>query len=92
MTMLGSRTIRRARLTRKGRKYRCHWCGEAIEPGESYNRWTWKDGREIHDVKAHPECVEAWNNLEFGEDEVGFSEFSRGCTCQSGDCRCGEEL
>lgn len=63
----------------------CWWCGEAIERGAKYFRWTWSDGDGLLTCKAHPECREAW--FELGE-EVEFAEFSRGCCCERGFCKC----
>jgi len=66
----------------------CWWCGEQIEPGDEYTRWLWKDAGDVQPVKTHRECREAWSTLPYGENEVEFGEFCRGCTCERGACRC----
>ena len=85
MTMLGDTTTQTART-----QHRCHWCGERIVPGEEYVRWLWKDHREVSATKAHSECFSAWGLLPPDEsEEVMEGQYSRGCTCANGDCRCG---
>lgn len=75
--------------THKARKlHDCWWCSERIEPGTKYIRWVWKDGKSLDTVKCHPECKDAWDSLEYGEDEVSFGSFCRGCTCERGACEC----
>ena len=82
MTQLGTVETPTAR-----KPHRCWWCAERIEPGEKYNRWVWKDGRDLLAVKCHPECYDAW--AEIGGEEVDYGDFCRGCTCEAGRCECG---
>ena len=85
MTMFGLKT-QRAR-----KPHRCWWCDGRIEPGEMYVRWVWKEpGETPLVVETHPECRDAWNTLEYGEDEVSAGSFCRGCTCERGRCECGK--
>lgn len=81
--MLGDVTTQTAR-----KPHRCHWCGEEIEVGANYQRWLWKDGRNVLPTKAHHECAAAWSTLDPNESEVMCGEFCRGCTCQRGYCKC----
>ncbi len=64
----------------------CYWCGEAINPGDAYQRWAWVDGSDFTPIKVHSECSEAWG--EAASDEGGFyecgpAEHCRGCTCEA---------
>ena len=80
-------TLHEPRQQTARKPYACWWCGETINAGEHYWRWTWKDGRELLTCSVHPECYEVW----CGElVEPTFAEFSRGCLCQRGFCRCVE--
>ena len=76
--------------TRTARKaHPCWWCGELIAAGGRYVIWTWADNGEIGEVRVHPECKTAWDTLDRDDAEcVGFSDFSRGCICEHGDCHC----
>ncbi len=86
MTYLGSHEP----VARK--QHECWWCGETIEKGERYARWTWAEDGVLSSVKCHLECRDAWNTLaqeEGGEAYVECGEFKRGCLCQRGDeCEC----
>jgi hypothetical protein len=44
----------------------CFWCGEAIEPGDLFDQWTWVD-RHIERIQVHPECREAWSDAAAAE-------------------------
>ena len=72
------------------KQHDCWWCGEPIEPGETYSRWVWEDDGELLPTKVHPECREVWSKLPYEESEVEQGEFSRGCLCEHGNCRCEE--
>ena len=82
MTMIGIPTTQTAR-----KNHTCWWCAESITTGNTYSRWLWKDGSTLSAVKVHPECRQAWRDCD-DADEVTFGEFSRGCTCENGNCRC----
>lgn len=84
--LIGDVTIQAAR-----KQHTCWWCGDPIEPGETYRRWLWKDRGDVEAVKVHDDCYAAWKTLEPGDNEVDFAEFCRGCTCERGDCRCGKD-
>jgi hypothetical protein len=69
----------------------CDWCGEAIAVGEPYEGYGYNTGYDRGYVTMHPECMRAMEPLAVEEGsgmtwDVG--EFSRGCGCQRGDCRC----
>lgn len=69
--------------------HRCWWCGEPIEKGDTYCKWACMDGGTVATIKVHPECRDAWYSLPpIDAEEVGFAEFSRGCTCERGRCEC----
>jgi hypothetical protein len=76
-------------IQRACKRHQCHYCGEVIEIGTVYTRWAWKDDGDLLTVKCHPECHEAWGEL--GDEELGFGEMCRGCTCERGFCECGKE-
>ena len=82
MTMIGDKTRQTARKT-----HRCWWCGCGIQPGEEYIKWIWKERYEYVPIHVHADCHEVWQDLQ--PDEVMAGEFSRGCGCANGDCRCG---
>lgn len=84
---VGEVTVQKA-----AKEHTCWWCGELIFQHETYARWTWKHGRDLTAVKVHTECREAWNSLPYGEHEVEFGEFCRGCTCERGRCRCADPI
>ena len=83
MTMIGDKTRQTAR-----KQHQCWWCGCGIQPGESYFRWLWNNRVECVPISVHPECELAWKRLPSDETDVQEGEFSRGCTCANGDCRC----
>ena len=67
----------------------CHWCGEQIEQGQLFVQWT--DGK-FWVIKVHPECHDAWQKLPPDEQhEVYQGEFSRGCKCEHGLCKCSRQ-
>lgn len=73
------------------KQYRCWWCGEHIEPGESYVRWRWKDSKFLLTIKTHPECRDAWDELSTDDDgTIEQGDYARGCLCEHGNCECGE--
>lgn len=57
--------------TVKARKpHTCTWCGQQINPGDTYKRWNSVDGKWFTN-KMHPECHEACDDecREWGEYE-----------------------
>lgn len=74
------------------KKHRCSYCGHAILLGETYKRYRYFDGGDAGTVKIHPECLDAFNELDPSEQQDGFSQGDnpRGCNCGfSKDCeRC----
>lgn len=50
--------------------HRCTYCGELIEVGSTYHRWTTYDDS-AHHSKMHPECVTACAEecREYGDNE-----------------------
>ncbi len=40
------------------KKHVCTWCGQMIQPGDSYVRWCTFDSASFTS-KMHPECVDA---------------------------------
>jgi hypothetical protein len=81
--ILGEVTTQKA-----AKEHTCWWCGELIFQHETYVRWTWKNGNDLLSIKVHEECRKAWNELPSDEQEVEFSEFNRGCTCERDRCKC----
>lgn len=61
--------------TRKARiKHRCHNCGEAIDAGSMYVRWTsFEDKAEIN--KMHPECLSDLQDAA-GGDSFEYIQFN----------------
>jgi hypothetical protein len=59
-------------VTLKARKaHVCTWCGQSIQPSETYHRWISVDDS-MFTNKMHPECVDAcheelrkWNDDEY---------------------------
>jgi len=85
-TMFHEKSIAAAR-----KEHNCSWCGELIEVGQPYNSYRLEEMT----VKMHPECYTALG--EAADEEGGWIEFcpgdfSRGCTCESGHCRCPRPL
>jgi hypothetical protein len=72
-------------MTTARKRHICAWCGEPIEPGETYHRETvWgEDGP--HTWKAHPECDRAWHEVpddwqEAIADQLAIGDYrQRGC-------------
>ena len=62
------------------KQHTCSWCGGAIEPGEKYARWRWKDGDTIVPVKAHEDCWKAWDREaeQWGDEVLASGEARRG--------------
>lgn len=44
-------------------RHHCCWCRSPIRPGEVYERWMAKDAADVWTLKAHPECVEAMQEI-----------------------------
>ena len=59
-------------------KHICTSCGENIEVGNQYTRWTSFDEGSAFTNKMHPECYEAHeeNAQEWGEGEWEYVPFS----------------
>lgn len=49
------------------KRHRCTWCGEWIEPGESYTKEFVKVDGDPSWNKLHPECDEAVDDLASSE-------------------------
>ena len=70
----------------------CHWCGEQIQQGQLLVQWCGTTDGEFWVVKVHPECHAAWQALPPDErHEVYQGEFSRGCKCEQGHCKCSRQ-
>ena len=68
--------------------HRCTWCGEKIQVGEGYKRWTCIGDDGPMATKMHIECRAAlgrWMKAQPGEYEYDPGAFTRGCVCESGD-------
>ena len=57
-------------MTTARKRHTCCWCGEPIEPGDTYHRetvwgddgpWTWR---------THPECERAWQSVPADDCEI----------------------
>lgn len=59
------------------KQHRCSWCGEAINPGETYSRYRYWDRDEAGTVKMHPECDA--DMQEEARISGGWIEWSPGC-------------
>lgn len=57
MTSSTERTTQAAK-----KQHRCSWCGQSIEPGNTYHRWRWfpGDGDPPASIKMHDECFGAF--------------------------------
>jgi len=73
-------------MTTARKRHACSWCGEQIEPGETYYRETvWDPDNGPHTWKAHPECDRAWHEvpaalLDAVADRLAIGEYrQRGC-------------
>lgn len=67
-------TVQKAR-----KQYSCWWCGEAINPGDTYARLVCKD-RGLSVTMVHLECELAWYEkarLDGGVYECGFADHKR---------------
>lgn len=52
-----------SKLTKANKAHRCTWCGQAINKGEQYARWTSVDGPGGWFLsKMHVECVGAMHD------------------------------
>ena len=82
-----------APIARKG--WKCSLCGEPVQTGERYVRYTWRKETEIDDLPYHPEC---WAIIRFYCKMTGETMFSaeavhawlktrRHCkTCKEAEC------
>lgn len=69
--------------TQTARKtHRCSWCGEVINPGDTYARWRYFGDDGPSTVKMHPECDDAQKRHvdQGGENEFFLYESGRGQT------------
>lgn len=85
MDIFHQSSVARSRKTRV-----CSWCGEAIEIGSPYERYEWRADFDHGTETMHPECNSAMKLTVMIDGEIFFShgDFSRGCGCPHGDCRC----
>jgi hypothetical protein len=86
-------TFHECEMQKSRRRRQCTWCAIAIEIGEPYRAYSWRDGGMFGRVQMHPECYAAM--LDVATEEGGWLEWSvgdfhRGCGCASGDCECGD--
>ena len=67
------------------KKHRCWWCGEMIEPGDTYRSWCSCSYGDFEAIKVHVECGAAWDEeAKPGGYECGPSEHQRACACETG--------
>lgn len=69
-TMSKTETLKAAKV------HECCWCGQKIEPGETYRRYRWWNTGDAGTAKLHPECYEAM--LEAADEEGGWFEWMPG--------------
>ena len=53
------------------KQHRCDWCGKTIEPGETYNRSTWRYDSvyDFHEcTRCEPYVVEMWSTVAWYSD------------------------
>jgi hypothetical protein len=63
--------------THKARKrYRCEWCWQFVEIGDTYKRYRFYDGGEASTIRMHPECHDAME--EEASEEGGWIEWTPG--------------
>lgn len=79
--MMGTST--KVELHKAAKNHICDYCGEKIILGETYKRWRWFDSGDASTVKIHPECFDAFLELDSFDQEDGFrmGENPRGCNC-----------
>lgn len=68
----------------------CAWCGTYIQPGEKKASYFYRMDGDHGNVKMHSGCYDAMGreDPEILRDGLMLGEYSRGCTCENGDCRC----
>lgn len=73
---------------RARKKHTCDWCGEHIEKGAEYVRWSSFDKKTVRTTKVHFECLAAFDLAVINDLEDGFRH--RGCEClrDLGRCYC----
>lgn len=78
------------RTVAKSRKpHICTWCGEAIEVGQAYQSYRWRDWHGSGTEIMHPECYAAMQGMDPNDAETWMhGDFERGCLCSKGDCKC----
>jgi hypothetical protein len=78
-------------VKRTRKPFRCVWCGEQIEAGQSCDILSGKtEYGDMGTDRYHPECFAALRTLTYDEcDSWEFGDFLRGCTCEAGtECKC----
>jgi len=67
-------------MTTARKRHTCLWCGEPIEPSETYRRETvWDpDNDGPHTWKAHPECDRAWHEVPTDSQETVANQLAIG--------------
>lgn len=67
---------------KKARKrYRCTWCWEGIDKGDSYKSW-FTYGENVT-ARMHPECFDAMQKADLHDDELPTpGTFRQGCWCE----------
>jgi hypothetical protein len=69
---------------RKARKpHTCSYCGEVIQPGETYDYAVLRDGGDMYDWKSHKTCSfiasTLWNYID-PDEGMTEEDFQQGCT------------
>lgn len=74
---------------RARKRHSCSWCAQRIERGEVHRQYTYIGEDGPCRVRLHQECYaafQAYEKIEQGGFEFSPGDFTRGCTCEGGDC------
>lgn len=67
----------------------CSWCGKWIEVGDRKVSYLWVDGGDKGFENMHAECYAASQTMSNDDlESLAGIQFSRGCTCDAGQCEC----